>query len=720
MATDSGFVAGSIVGKMVLDRSGWSGSFQAVKKDAQSLGTSATQIGKSFQKAGLIMSAAGGAILGTLGAMMKKTAAAGDAIWDMSQRTGVSTRILSSYKLAADQAGSSLEGLATGFRGLSSRMMDAKNGLAESKRAFDSLGVTVTDSTGALRPMNDVLLEVADKFSSMEDGATKAALAQDIFGRSGMELIPMLNAGRKGLEESARQAERLGMVFDEKAARASDAFNDSLTALKGSFAGIIKEATIGLMPTITKLTETVTDIGAKVASWVREHPALVSGLGKAALAVGGILAVAGPLNLALGTMLTLLPRIGAAAAMLVSPFGLVSAALVGIGVGIALIVKNHNEAMETMRRTAALAVADTEQNMLAVAAVQMRAATLGGEALAQWSELAFKFGRDFRAIFDELQMNPAYGTLKKILDDAKTGLETAAKAAAGLKDVVVTMGQGIAGANVPLRDLVQIVATALPPARDFNYQMGLWTTQLVEGVLPAARELPLAIREWLNVGTAVSAELTVLFDEMYQSLSSGFSGVLAQLIAGTSSFAEFWTGAWKTIGGVFAKAISDMLVTEAMAAIKTILLEKSKAISKVITSVMSLPFPLNIALVAGAIAAVNALFRKHTTTKFAEGAAFEKPTLIQNAIAGEAGPEYLLPERKLASIVRDAMTMPRLSYSHAMAGGGARPAGGGGTFYGTVNLNTSSLSRRDLNQAGEVMFDIMERQARRRSFKGRR
>jgi hypothetical protein len=41
----------------------------------------------------------------------------------------------------------------------------------------------------------------------MEDGTTKTALAMDLFGRSGANLIPFLNEGRDGiaaLEEKAR------------------------------------------------------------------------------------------------------------------------------------------------------------------------------------------------------------------------------------------------------------------------------------------------------------------------------------------------------------------------------------------------------------------------------------------------------------------------------------------------------------------------------------
>lgn len=696
MTETGGFMAGAVVGKFLLDKSDWDGKFRAVREDAQRLGGTASELGKRFQKVGLGITAAGAAITGAIGALVKKTADAGDAVFDMAQRTGVSTRVLSSYKLAAEQAGSSLDGLATGFRGLSSRMMDAKNGLTESKRAFETLGVEVMDSAGALRPMNDVLLDVADRFAGMKDGAEKAALAQDVFGRSGMELIPLLNSGRKGLEEAARQAERLGLVFDEKAARASDAFNDALAELKGSFAGLAKETVVSLLPVVRDLAARVTDTVAKVTAWVRENPALVEGIGKAALAVGGVLAVVGPLNLALGTTLTLIPRIAAVASALVSPLGLAAAAIAGVGFSIATLVKNHSDALEVMRRTAALAAADTKDNMLAVAAVQVRASAMGGEALEQWNALAFKFGKDFRAIFDELQTNPAYGTLKRILDDAKSGLEAAARAGAGLGEVIIRTGAALVGTNEALGGTVRLVETALPPAREFNVALGLWSTRLVDGILPAARQLPAAIQEGLMAPLAAATEAGNVF---FSSMSSYFMLLSENIGAGISAI------------------ISDLkrlVFEEVLAAHKSVLAKQMESVAAYISSVFKkVPFPLNIVLAAGGFALVSKLFSK--LTKFAKGAAFEKPTLIQNAIAGEAGPEYLLPEKKLTALVRDAMTAPRLGPVPAplAAAAGAE----GGAYHIVQNNHFRSLDRRTVHEAGELLFEEARRQARRTTRK---
>lgn len=68
----------------------------------------------------------------------------------------------------------------------------------------------------------------------MPDGADKSALAMKVFGKSGMELIPLLNEGSDGITKLTDRARELGLVFDEQAGRNADAFNDGLDELKGA------------------------------------------------------------------------------------------------------------------------------------------------------------------------------------------------------------------------------------------------------------------------------------------------------------------------------------------------------------------------------------------------------------------------------------------------------------------------------------------------------
>ncbi len=306
MAGEMGsFIAGSIVGKLLLDKTGWNQSIRSVTDDGKKLVGMSDEVAKGFTRTGTIMTAVGGAILGVLGSMVKKTADAGDAIYDMSQRTGIATEILSGYKLAAEKSGTSLEGFATGMRGLSRVMDDANRGGKEARSVFASLGVQYVDNMGKLRPLNDVMLDVAERLSQMPDGAQKTAVSMQVLGRSGMDLIPMFNMGKKGLEENYEATRRLGGIWSKDAAQAADRFNDSLAELKAGVGGVGKELVLALLPSIKGLNEFLIKVVSGVRSWIAEHPTLSGWIAKIVLGLSALMTtVIGPLLIALPRLIS--------------------------------------------------------------------------------------------------------------------------------------------------------------------------------------------------------------------------------------------------------------------------------------------------------------------------------------------------------------------------------------------------------------------------------
>ena len=69
---------------------------------------------------------------------------------------------------------------------------------------------------------------MCSKFSEMPDGVLKAAKAQEIFGRSGKNLINTLNQGSDALKNQIAEAEALGVAFSQEAGEQAEAFNDEL------------------------------------------------------------------------------------------------------------------------------------------------------------------------------------------------------------------------------------------------------------------------------------------------------------------------------------------------------------------------------------------------------------------------------------------------------------------------------------------------------------
>ena len=201
------------------------------------LGVLGSVLGK-LGPAGLMAGASIAALGVGITALVMPVARVGDEFFKLSQKTGVSVEALTALDYAAKLSDVSTEGLTKGLQRLSVALFDSRFEGAEGSKALLALGVAATDAHGQIRPTEQVLLDLAEKFADMPDGADKAALAIKLFGREGLNLIPFLNQGREGITALMEEAQRLGLVMSEDVARASEVFNDNLTRLSAIFEGV--------------------------------------------------------------------------------------------------------------------------------------------------------------------------------------------------------------------------------------------------------------------------------------------------------------------------------------------------------------------------------------------------------------------------------------------------------------------------------------------------
>jgi hypothetical protein len=187
-------------------------AFTSAKNSLQGLQAAGSKLNSILGTLG-VGAIAGGGLL----AFAKSSIDAADNLNDLSQKIGVSVETLAGYKLAAEQSGTSLEGMGNAARFLN------KN-IAEQDPLLKKLGISATDANGAL-------VQLADVFAAMPDGAQKTAIAMQLMGKSGADMIPLLNGGSAALQEMLDQGKKLYPVTAEMA-RAADQFNDSLAVFK--------------------------------------------------------------------------------------------------------------------------------------------------------------------------------------------------------------------------------------------------------------------------------------------------------------------------------------------------------------------------------------------------------------------------------------------------------------------------------------------------------
>ncbi len=190
---------------------------------------------------------------GTLFATAKATADAGDNALKMSQRIGVGVEKLQELIYAGKLADVSTEQLGTGLKILNKNIEGASSGSAELAKDFAKIGVSTKNSDGSLKSADQVLYDIADRFQNMPDGAQKTATAMALLGKSGSDMIPLLNGGSAALRQAADEAREFGLVIDQDSAKLSEEFNDNITRTQQLFAGLRNIVGAKLIPIINAL-----------------------------------------------------------------------------------------------------------------------------------------------------------------------------------------------------------------------------------------------------------------------------------------------------------------------------------------------------------------------------------------------------------------------------------------------------------------------------------
>lgn len=232
----------------------------------------------SFGKSAAVAGAAiGAALAGTalaVGAAVKGAIDQADQLDELSQKVGVGVEELSRLKYAAEISGVGLETLSTGIRKLSAGMAEAAGkGTGKAAEALNALGISAVDASGKLRSSDDVLKDIAGKFAGIEDGAGKTALALGLFGKSGADLIPLLNEGSEGIARLEAEADALGVTLSSEAAAAAGKFNENLDRLKATSQGVTNQLMAATAPALLSISEALLSTS--------RNTELMDGLGKA-------------------------------------------------------------------------------------------------------------------------------------------------------------------------------------------------------------------------------------------------------------------------------------------------------------------------------------------------------------------------------------------------------------------------------------------------------
>jgi len=217
-----------------------------------------------------------------------------DNIGLLSRNLGIPAKELSGFTVAAKLANVELDGLGKGLSFFLKRVQDARQN-GPSAKLFADLGLDVRSGRSAL----DVIYDVSDAFSTMEDRVKRVATARALFSRNGVQMIEMLAGGSEELRKQIELAERLGLTFTDLDGILADKFNDNLELVWMSFQGMARTLGVAFLPLLVETTEQVVDfavanrevVSADLKRYVTELTPAIRNMADAAILGGKAIGV---------------------------------------------------------------------------------------------------------------------------------------------------------------------------------------------------------------------------------------------------------------------------------------------------------------------------------------------------------------------------------------------------------------------------------------------
>ncbi len=239
------------IGQLVISLVGDTKQFQtSMASSEMSIASIANKVSLGVMKFGAWTAAIGGATAGIVKSV-KETIAYGEELDRLHKISGVSSEDLSKMGYAAEQEHASLEGLAQGMKFVS------RNAVGNAD-AFKKIGIEVKDSNGQLKSSKDLLMDLSDYMANTSINQTKKqAVAIQLLGRSGTELVPFLSMGRAEIARLGDEAERLGIVMNDVRTAELERLGDLEGKLQATTKGLRMEIGVFMIPAMEYWTKKI-------------------------------------------------------------------------------------------------------------------------------------------------------------------------------------------------------------------------------------------------------------------------------------------------------------------------------------------------------------------------------------------------------------------------------------------------------------------------------
>ena len=218
--------------------------------------------------------------LAAIGTIAASTAAAAKALWDctnaagqwadnlltLSQQSGASVDTLQKWDYAARFIDTDSETMVKALGKVAKMQASSIKSGDEYITMLDGQTISLRNSNGELKSNEDLLMNMVDALGSIADDTVREAAAQELFGKSFQEMMPLINAGSEGLKKYGNEAEALGLVLSGDAVNSLGAFDDQMQRLKATMETAGRQLALSFLPATQEVANELTDLASTVTT----------------------------------------------------------------------------------------------------------------------------------------------------------------------------------------------------------------------------------------------------------------------------------------------------------------------------------------------------------------------------------------------------------------------------------------------------------------------
>ena len=192
----------------------WKSDTKDADKGLKKIGDKVSDLTKLIKSPVGLTAATAGLATG-LGVLTNQTAQYGRELDNQANQANLNIKTFQQYDHVFKQNGLSTEQLIGMTDALAGRLYEANEAGSAGNLVFKELGVVTHDNNGQLRDQEKILAETIKALQNTENQTRKVALADELWGGAGTQVLSILNLTNKEMADQMKLAEKYGIKMDE-------------------------------------------------------------------------------------------------------------------------------------------------------------------------------------------------------------------------------------------------------------------------------------------------------------------------------------------------------------------------------------------------------------------------------------------------------------------------------------------------------------------------